>query len=469
VDENIDQATGEAAPHSATTQRRRFGAGRLIAIILGSLLALIGLAIGGGAGAVLIANGVLRDDQGFFTSKKEAFASQTPAITTKNLDVVTAGPGDVLETTGFASLRVRASSNSTKSVFVGIARPDDVNAYLRGVAHDEIADLTYDPFEVRYAPQPGSSRVAAPTAQTFWVAQAVGSGEQTLRWGVRDGTWVAVVMNADGSPGVAVRADAGVKVRHLVAIGLGLLAVGFVILGLGVTTIILAARGGRGDGPPLSLAGTSAIKRDDAVAEVQSAYPVQLEGHLDEARSRWLWLVKWFMAIPHYVVLAFLWIAFFVVTALAFVAILATGRYPRGLFDFNVGVIRWTWRVSFYSFGANGTDRYPPFSLGPEPDYPATIDIPYPEHLSRGLVLVKWWLLAIPHYIVIAIFAGGGHIWGGGLIGVLVLISAIYLLFTGRTLTSLWDFILDMNRWVFRVVAYAALMRDEYPPFRLGR
>ena len=233
--------------------------------------------------------------------------------------------------------------------------------------------------------------------------------------------------------------------------------------------MILAARGGRVAGPPLGPAETTTIKRDHAGPQVHSACPVQLEGYLDETRSRWLWLVKWFMAIPHYIVLAFLWIAFIVVTALAFFAIVVTGRYPRGLFDFNVGVIRWTWRVNFYSFGANGTDRYPPFSLGIEPDYPATIEIPYPEHLSRGLVLVKWWLLAIPHYIVITIFTGGGHIWGGGLIGVLVLISAVYLLFTGRTLTSLWDFILDMNRWVFRVVAYAALMRDEYPPFRLGR
>ena len=171
--------------------------------------------------------------------------------------------------------------------------------------------------------------------------------------------------------------------------------------------------------------------------EGRPTYPVRIEGRLDPALSRWLWLVKWLLAIPHYVVLAFLWIAFFVLTVVAFFAILFTRRYPKGIFEFNVGVLRWTWRVAFYSYAALGTDRFPPFTLGPAPDYPATLDVAYPEELSRGLVLVKWWLLAIPQYVIVGIFLGGGSYaasraedwaWSlgfeGGLIGVLVLLKS---------------------------------------------
>jgi hypothetical protein len=86
-------------------------------------------------------------------------------------------------------------------------------------------------------------------------------------------------------------------------------------------------------------------------------YPVKLYAQLDPGLSRWLWLVKWLLAIPHYVVLFFLWIAFAVLTVVAFFAILVTGRYPQGIFDVTSGVLRWNWRVAFYAYSALGTDR----------------------------------------------------------------------------------------------------------------
>lgn len=197
--------------------------------------------------------------------------------------------------------------------------------------------------------------------------------------------------------------------------------------------------------------------------------PVRLNAVLDTPLSRWLWLVKWILVVPHFVVLFFLWIAFVVVSVIAFFAILFTERYPRPLFGFNLGVLRWSWRVAYYSYSALGTDRYPPFSLGEEPGYPTRLDIVYPEHLSRGLVLVKWWLLAIPQYIVIGFFLGGVHLgwWTGGLVAVLTVIAAVTMAFTEKYPRDLFALILGLDRWCLRVVAYAALMTDAYPPFRL--
>ena len=199
----------------------------------------------------------------------------------------------------------------------------------------------------------------------------------------------------------------------------------------------------------------------------QGVYPVSIRGELTAPPGRGWWLIKWLLAIPHWIILSFLWIAFVVVWVIAFFAILFTGKYPRSLFNFNAGVLRWTWRVGFYSYEALGTDKYPPFTLASVDDYPADLQIEYPEKLSRGLVLVKWWLLVFPHYIIVSLFKGGLGGENAGLVTILAIFGVVALLFTGKYPEDIFKIVVGMNRWSYRVCAYVALMTDRYPPFRL--
>jgi uncharacterized protein DUF4389 len=206
-------------------------------------------------------------------------------------------------------------------------------------------------------------------------------------------------------------------------------------------------------------------------------FPVQVHARRDLHLSRWLWLVKWLLLIPHYMILLGLWIAFVVTTLVAYVAVLFTGRYPQAIFAFNVGVLRWSWRVNYYGYQALGTDRYPPFTLADVADYPARLYIEAPARLPRWLPLVAW-LFAVPHLLLVAALTGPAT-WqfrdGAassaplGAVSLGLLIAGISLLFTGRYPRGLYDLLLGIARWSLRTIAYLALLTDRYPPLRLDQ
>jgi Domain of unknown function (DUF4389) len=476
--------TGYDPGGPAPLGRPRLKPGGIVLLVFGTILGLVGAGLCAAGIAFAVASAAQRAD-GFFTSPTATFSVGSYALTSPRFDVA----GDLKSSTGapfdIATLRLQATSHDPNGeVFIGIAPQSDVDAYLSRVHHSEIRNVRFSPFSVQYRDVSGSQVPGEPAAETFWTVSASGTGTQHVDWTPRTGNWSVVVMNADASPGVTVNLAAGVHSGLILPLAVGLLISGAVLFLVGVALTVTGA----------GMLGRQLEPVAPAVASPgQPVYPAHLAGHLDSPLSRGLWIVKWLLAIPHFILLAFLWFAFVAVTIISGFAILFTGRYPRSLFWFNVGVLRWNWRISFYAYSALGTDRYPPFTLA-STAYPADFDVDYPGHLSHGLVLVKWWLLAIPHLLIVAILGGGawwwwswtgqpwfGQSWAGlsginkgwgsgvSLLGLLVIIAGVILLFTGRYQRPLFNVIMGINRWVYRVIAYTALMRDEYPPFRLDQ
>ncbi len=435
-------------------------AGRVVAIIAGPLIALVAVALLAAGGLGLWAHTTQRDADGWLSSPWHRFETPAHALTAEGLRFgdVRGGPEDWIPDLG--PVRVRARSAGGEPIFVGIAPEARVDAYLRDVNHTEVEELRTSGY--RGTTRPGA-RAPAPPATNDWSASATGRGAQTVRWDPESGSWAVVVMNADGASGIDVDVQLGARAEWLLPVALGLLALG---LGLAVAAVALIAYGaGAAPRATMSTAPTTATEPPTEAVIVTA--------RLEEPLSRGLWLVKWLLLIPHAVILAFLWAAFVVVTLVAMVAIVVTGRYPRALFDFNVGVLRWTWRVGFYGGSALATDRYPPFTLA-RTDYPAELEIAYPERLSRWKAILKPWLLAIPHYAILAAFFGawnadGGNVAAPGLLTVLVVIAAVLLLVRGRYPRDIFALVVGINRWALRVAAYAGLLRDEYTPFRLDR
>jgi hypothetical protein len=191
------------------------------------------------------------------------------------------------------------------------------------------------------------------------------------------------------------------------------------------------------------------------MATEAAPYPVRFDVEYPDGLSRLLIFVKWLLAIPHFIVLYLLSIVQSLITFAAWFIILFTGRYPRGLFDFVVGVMRWNANVSAYVVLLR--DEYPPFSWE-EGKYAVTFQVDHPERLSRLLIFVKW-LFIIPNFIVFYLL---------GIAYLVTLVIAWFaILFTGRYPEGLFRFAVGVFRWSLRINVYLYLLRDEYPPFSL--
>lgn len=189
----------------------------------------------------------------------------------------------------------------------------------------------------------------------------------------------------------------------------------------------------------------------------QPSYPAQLEISYPSELNRWLPLVKWLLAIPHFIALFFVGIAAYFVLIYAWFAVLFTARWPRGAFDFVGGTLRWSFRVLVYYHLM--TDAYPPFSMADDPNYPVRLNIEYPERVARWRPLVQW-LLAIPYLIVAAVFY-----W---LTGILTIAAFFTVLFTKRIPRELFEVMVPGLRWYLRGYAYAYFLSERYPPFVWG-
>ena len=202
--------------------------------------------------------------------------------------------------------------------------------------------------------------------------------------------------------------------------------------------------------PPAPAPGSSALPAPD--------YPVVYDVEYPDRLSHWKPLVKWLLAIPQIIIVSLLGMVFQVLQLIAFFSVLFTKKWPRGLFDFALQIQRWTSNTFIYAF-ALLRDEYPPFS-GESGAYPLTLEVEYDENLSRWQIFFKWWLFALPHYLVLAV------LWIAAVFTILIAFFAI--LFTGRYPRGLFDFVLGVMRWTARVQAYSVwLMTDRYPPFSL--
>jgi hypothetical protein len=186
-----------------------------------------------------------------------------------------------------------------------------------------------------------------------------------------------------------------------------------------------------------------------------SSYPVAFENDFALERSRLTTFFRHLLAIPQYLVGILYCIAMLFAALFAWVALLITGRYPQGLYDFNAGFVRWSGRLTAYVDFL--TDAYPPFDLGEHPEYPVRIEIAPPQASYSRLKVLFRWIIGIPVALI----------WYalGILAGVCAFLAWFVIVFTGRQSEGLQNGTALGVVYGVRAAAYFLYLTEDWPPF----
>jgi hypothetical protein len=236
-------------------------AGRIVAIVVGCIVGVLGLGLLIAGIAATVGYGVARDDDGFFRTDEIHLTTATSAITSDSLDLG-ATPGDanwLTERGDFATVTMDLRpADSDRQLFAGIGPTADVEKYLQSVPHDRVKDYDDSDSTVTYEHQGGSATPVPPGDQTFWVAKIATAQSGALTWDVKSGDWTVVVMNADASSGIDANVRVGIKIDWLLPVAIVLIVVGAVLLAGGTLLAVFVGRRPRQQ-PPLAPAGTSTL------------------------------------------------------------------------------------------------------------------------------------------------------------------------------------------------------------------
>ncbi|MBN1321919.1 MAG: hypothetical protein JXA87_13900 [Thermoleophilia bacterium] len=218
---------------------------KIVSIVVGAILVLIGLGLIVPGGLLLWAHGTQRDDSGFFESSSRVMSTNGYAIATPDIDLHIGSDIGWVPKGATLAVRIRAVSTSGDDLFVAMGPTDQISQYLGSVERDEVTDFGWFSAAIDYLHIDGGAPSSPPGGQDFWVARQVGPGTQTLEWEVQQGNWTAVIMNADGSADVNASVSLGARFGLLLPIGIGFLVAGIVLFAIGVVLIVLGARPSR--------------------------------------------------------------------------------------------------------------------------------------------------------------------------------------------------------------------------------